>query len=94
MTAILVLTHNFKHKIVRLSKLSILSVPDEVYSRNVLCTLNLISTFLFESGSTKDYFRSSFSTEAFNLIFFYQNMHYQYKWAERKISQKTPYMLN
>ena len=26
--------------------LSILSVPDEGYSRNVLCTLNLISTFL------------------------------------------------
>ena len=28
------------------SKLSILSVPDEGYSRNASCTLNLISTFL------------------------------------------------
>ena len=27
----------------------ILSVPDEGYSRNVSCTLNLISTFLFQS---------------------------------------------
>ena len=32
--------------IIWLSNLSILSVPDESYSRNVLCTLNLISTFL------------------------------------------------
>ena len=26
----------------------ILSVPDELYSRNVSCTLNLISTFLYQ----------------------------------------------
>jgi hypothetical protein len=32
--------------IIWLSNLSIFSVPDEVYSRNVSCTLNLISTFL------------------------------------------------
>jgi hypothetical protein len=30
-----------------LSYLSILSVPDEGYSRNVLCALNLISTFYY-----------------------------------------------
>ena len=30
-----------------LSNLSILSVPDEGYSRNALCTLNLISTFYY-----------------------------------------------
>ena len=29
--------------------LSILSVPDEYYSRNALCALNLISTFLFDN---------------------------------------------
>jgi hypothetical protein len=30
-----------------LSNLSILSVPDEGYSRNALCTLNLMSTFYY-----------------------------------------------
>jgi hypothetical protein len=30
-----------------LSNLSMLSVPDEGYSRNALCTLNLISTFFY-----------------------------------------------
>jgi hypothetical protein len=29
-----------------------LSVPDQGYSRNVLCTLRLISTFLFKSGTS------------------------------------------
>jgi hypothetical protein len=33
--------------IVWLSNVSILSVPDEGYSRNVPCALNLISTFYF-----------------------------------------------
>jgi hypothetical protein len=33
------------YKIIWLSYLSILSVPDEGYSRNALCALNLISTF-------------------------------------------------
>jgi len=31
----------------KLSKRTILSVPDEGYSRNASCALNLISTFLF-----------------------------------------------
>jgi len=35
-------------KIIWLSKLSIVSVPDEGYTRNTLCALNLISTFLLE----------------------------------------------
>jgi hypothetical protein len=34
--------------IIWLSNLSILSVPDEGYSRSVLCELNLISVFLFK----------------------------------------------
>ena len=34
--------------IIWLSNLSILSVPDEGYSRNALCALHLISTFLFK----------------------------------------------
>jgi hypothetical protein len=32
-----------------LSNLLIMSVPDEGYSRNVSCTLNLISTFLIQT---------------------------------------------
>jgi hypothetical protein len=35
-----------KRLITWLSNLSILSVPDEGYSRNACCALNLISTFL------------------------------------------------
>jgi hypothetical protein len=35
-----------KLSIIWLYNLSIYSVPDEGYSRNVPCTLNLISTFL------------------------------------------------
>jgi predicted neutral ceramidase superfamily lipid hydrolase len=37
--------------IIWLSNLSILSVPDEGYSRNALCALNLISTFYYFSRS-------------------------------------------
>jgi len=33
------------------SNLSIVSIPDEGYSRNVLCTLNLISKFLIDLNS-------------------------------------------
>ena len=36
-----------KLEIIWLSNLSIFGVPEEGYSRNVSCTLNLISTFLF-----------------------------------------------
>ena len=36
-----------KLEIIWLSNLSILGVPEEDYSRNVSCTLNLISMFLF-----------------------------------------------
>ena len=35
------LIHNFFNTL-------ILSVPDELYSRNASCTLNLISTFLYQ----------------------------------------------
>jgi hypothetical protein len=41
---------NLSH-IIWLSNLSILSVPDEGYSRNVLCALNLISTIFYLSIS-------------------------------------------
>ena len=34
-------------KVILLSSLLILSVPDEGYSRNMSCTLNLISMLLF-----------------------------------------------
>ena len=34
----------------------ILSIPDEGYSRNVLCTLNYISTFFFKCPSMSSYF--------------------------------------
>ena len=37
--------------IICLSDLSTFSVPDEGYSRNVLCTLNLISTFFFTENT-------------------------------------------
>jgi hypothetical protein len=40
-----------KHLNYLISSLSILSLPDEGYSRNVLCAKNLISTFSFESVS-------------------------------------------
>ena len=39
-------------KLIWLSNLSILSVPDEGYSRNASCALNQISTFLF--GMSRD----------------------------------------
>ena len=39
-----------KHLIIWVSNLSILSVPDEDYSRNASCTLNLITTFSQCSG--------------------------------------------
>jgi hypothetical protein len=38
-------------KLIWLSKLLILSVPDKVYSRNASCALNYISTFLFAHRS-------------------------------------------
>jgi hypothetical protein len=38
--------------IIWLSGLSILSVPDEGYSRNALCALNLIATFLLHLAAT------------------------------------------
>ena len=42
-TSIFVNMHNY---IIWLSNLSTLSVPDEGYSRNASCALNLIFTFL------------------------------------------------
>ena len=36
------------------SNLSTLNVPDEADSRNVQCTLNLISKFLFKATPTKN----------------------------------------
>jgi len=55
-----------KLKIIWLSNLSILSVPDEGYSRNVLCALNFMSMFLFLSTGSRMLFRrnSRFSTTA------------------------------
>jgi hypothetical protein len=38
-------------KLIWLPKLSILSVPDKVYSRNASCALNYISTFVFAHRS-------------------------------------------
>jgi hypothetical protein len=42
--------------IIWLSHLSILSVPDEVYSRNASCTLNLKSTFLLINYKIHNFF--------------------------------------
>jgi len=45
--------NNTDHRYFKINYLSILSVPDEGYSRNVSCALNLISTFLLkENGLT------------------------------------------
>jgi len=38
---------DFLNKIIWLSNILVLSVPDESYSRNASCALNLISTFFF-----------------------------------------------
>ena len=45
--------------LIRLSNISILSVLDDGFSRNALCTINLISTFVLEQMlSTSNYFNS------------------------------------
>jgi len=43
---VFIFNNKFNDRFNWLSNLSILSVPDEGYSRNVSCALNLMSTFL------------------------------------------------
>jgi hypothetical protein len=52
-------------------KLWILSVPDEGYSRNGLCAINLITTFLFTNTNKNDEPQHDFCTDiiALNTIF-------------------------
>jgi hypothetical protein len=58
--------------IIWLSNLSILSVPDKGYSRNVSCTLNLTSTFLLIQIVA---FQANFLKKNFGLclVFFKEN---------------------
>jgi hypothetical protein len=50
MIMLLSILKRLKDWMIWLSNVSVLTVPDEGYSRNVSCTLNLISTFLLHTG--------------------------------------------
>ena len=58
-----------------LSNLSILSVPDEGYSRNASCALNLISTFLLP-----DYGVRIFGLFALNNLFAFPIFRFKHTW--------------
>ena len=57
------------HRYFKINYLSILSVPDEGYSRNVSCALSLISTFLLKKNGLTSY--KTFDTNWIIYCFFY-----------------------